>query len=163
MDHVPHTLHFHQVPLTVLDIYLLYAAGVVDHIPHTLHFRQVPLTVLNIYLLLGGVIIPFPSANSPCYFFTSPPPSPTYPSLDIYLLFTAGVIALVTSDIQLNQLPITTYTVTKANQNKALLCKIAVPGMKKPLLLPKHFFPRPCWYFTFMFTLCGARTSGLHC
>jgi|LakMenEpi03Aug12_release.lakeMendotaPanAssembly.Ray.scaffolds.fasta_scaffold4622607_1 hypothetical protein len=36
------------------------------------------------------------------------------------------------------------YTVAKANQNKALLCKIAVLGMKKPpLLVPDEMFPTP--------------------
>ncbi len=57
VDHVPHTLHFHQVPLTVLGIHLIYAAGVVDHIPHTLHFHQVPLTNLDIYLLYSTGVV----------------------------------------------------------------------------------------------------------
>jgi hypothetical protein len=37
------------------------------------------------------------------------------------------------------------YTVTKANQNEALLWKIAILGMEKPpLLVPEHFFPCLC-------------------
>ncbi len=31
------------------------------------------------------------------------------------------------------------YTVTKADQNEALLMKIAVLGWKSPLLVPEHF------------------------
>jgi hypothetical protein len=41
-------------------------------------------------------------------------------------------------------------TAAKANQNEALLWKIAVLVMKTPILVPKHFVPRPCCYFTFL-------------
>jgi hypothetical protein len=39
------------------------------------------------------------------------------------------------------------YTVTKANQNEALLWKIAVLGMKKPPVGPGTFFPSPILVF----------------
>jgi hypothetical protein len=38
----------------------------------------------------------------------------------------------------------------KANQNEAFLWNIAVLGMEKPLMVPEHFVPHPCWYFTFL-------------
>ncbi len=39
------------------------------------------------------------------------------------------------------------YTVTKANQNEALLWKIAVREWNSPLLVPEHFFSRPMLVF----------------